>query len=424
MIDFFYQIWVVFAEMSPYLILGISFVAILDLLVSKKFIIKQVSKNNISSIIKTAIFGIPLPLCSCGVVPTSVYLKKSGASKPAVVSFLISTPQTGIDSIVATYGMLGPIFAIFRPIAAFIMGILGGLVTMFVEKNTGHNDNLKVEHHFSEIDLEREDLPFGKRLKKSLKYGFVEFIDDISIQFLIGLIVAGVIAYFVPNDFFASVFNNNEFLGAIAVILFAIPMYVCATASIPIAIMLMLKGFSPGIAYIFLVAGPVTNAASLAVLSKVLGKKLLAVYVSTVIILSLFFGMFLNWIFYATGIDPHTQMKHIHQHLHNASFSSWDYFFAFFFLILLLLSYSRKLYNKYKGYTMSLGSKEGKIYKIEGMTCNHCVMNVERAIRSVAGVSNVEINLSSGVAKVEGTFSEEEVKKAVETIGYKFIGEK
>jgi uncharacterized membrane protein YraQ (UPF0718 family)/copper chaperone CopZ len=424
MIDFLAQIWIVFVEMSPYLLLGISFVAILDLFISKSFITKQVGTNNLASIIKTAIFGIPLPLCSCGVVPTSVYLEKSGASKPSVVSFLISTPQTGIDSIVATYGMLGPVFAVFRPVAAFIMGIVGGIVTYFFQKNGKDAKTKKINLNLVEIPLENKGKNFWTKAKKSLRYAFIEFIDDISTQFLVGLIIAGAISFFLPNDFFASVFKGNEVVGMAVVILFAIPMYVCATASIPIAMSLMMKGFSPGIAYVFLVAGPVTNAASLSILSKVLGKKLLVVYVSTVIILAVLFGVLLNWIFSVTGIDPHSQMNHIHLHNHSAAFSIWDYIFALFFLILLLSSYYRKLYNKFKGVKMSEAWKISGIYKIEGMTCNHCVMNVEKAIRSVAGVENVEVNLSGGYAKIDGNFSVDDVKNAVETIGYKFVGER
>lgn len=417
------QIWIVFVEMSPYILLGISFVAILDLFVSKAFVLNQVSKNNFGSIVKTAIFGIPLPLCSCGVIPTSVYLEKSGASKPSVVSFLISTPQTGIDSIIATYGMLGPVFAIFRPLAAFVMGVIGGLVTLFFQKNDHKNFEKITNINFSEIEVENKNATLTQKAKKSLHYAFIEFIDDISLQFLTGLIVAGAIAYFVPDDFFSEVFKGNEILGQILVVIFAVPMYVCATASIPVAMTLMMKGFSPAIAYVFLVAGPVTNAASMTILSKVLGRKLLVIYVFVVIILSIVFGQLLNWIFLATGIDPHMQMKHLHLHMHDASFSFWDYLFAFVFLILLLVSYYRKVFGKIKGVMMHEQKAKSGVYKIEGMTCNHCAMNVEKAIRSVSGVTNVEVNLSAGLAKIDGTFSTVEIKNAVEAIGYKFVGE-
>ncbi|MFN3305924.1 MAG: permease, partial [Candidatus Kapaibacteriota bacterium] len=189
--DLLKEIWIVFNEMAPYLLLGIFFVAILDLFVSKKLILKQISRNNISSIIKTALFGVPLPLCSCGVVPTSVYLEKNGASKPSVVSFLICTPQTGIDSIIATYGLLGPIFALFRPIAAFVMGIIGGIVTLFVQKNEERQTPTFPNFESIEIDNYENGKKIFQKLTKSFRYAFLEFIDDISTQFVIGLVIAG-----------------------------------------------------------------------------------------------------------------------------------------------------------------------------------------------------------------------------------------
>ncbi len=420
MFDFLAEVWFVFVEMSPYLLLGISFVAILDFFVKKDFISRQVNKNNIASIVKTAIFGVPLPLCSCGVIPTSVYLKKSGASKPSVVSFLISTPQTGIDSIIATYGLLGPIFAIFRPIAAFAMGIFGGIVTMWYSKNhLDERDNSKDEFNFESIEINNPvNNTISIRLKKSLRYAFIEFIDDISNQFLFGLLIAGAISYFVPDDF-SSLFKGNELLAMLSVIVFAIPMYVCATGSIPIALSLMMKGLSPGVAYVFLVAGPVTNAASLNILRKVLGNKLLILYVLTVASTSIIFGYLLNWIFEVTSVNPHTQMSHLH--LHSNNFTTLDYIFATIFLILIVSSVCRKYFIKHKENTMETTAKT---YKIEGMTCNHCVMNVERAIKGVPGVSEVKVFLNDGIAIVKGEHKPEEIKFALENIGYKFAGEK
>ncbi len=421
MFGFLIQVWFVFVEMSPYLLLGISFVAILDFFVKKDFISRHAKTNNVASIIKTAIFGIPLPLCSCGVIPTSVYLKKSGASKPSVVSFLISTPQTGIDSIIATYGLLGPIFAIFRPIAAFLMGILGGIVSMWFSKSFPEEmNNSKNEFNFESIEINNPvNNSIWIRLKKSLRYAFIEFIDDISMQFLFGLLIAGAIAYLVPDDFFSSLFKGNELLAMLSVIVFAIPMYVCATGSIPIAMSLMMKGFSPGVAYVFLVAGPVTNAASLNILRKVLGNKLLTLYVLIIAFTSIIFGYLLNWIFELTGVNPHTQMSH--SHIHNNNFTTLDYIFATIFLILILSSIYRKYFKKHKEETMDTTAKT---YKIEGMTCNHCVMNVEGAIKGVKGVSEVKVILNDGIAIVKGEYNPEEIKLAVENIGYKFVGEK
>lgn len=411
-----------FIEMAPYLLLGISFVALLDLFVSQDFVVKHTGKNSFASVIKSAVLGVPLPLCSCGVIPTSVYLSKSGASKPAVVSFLISTPQTGIDSIVATYGMLGPIFAIFRPIAAFVMGILCGAVEMFVTKSTSQNDNnltKNVNLKIQEYTSTSANPKFSTRFVSSLKYAFVDFIDDISVQFFWGLLVAGVIAFFVPNDFFTKYFEGNEFLAMFAVLLLGIPMYVCATASIPVAVTLMMKGFSPGVAYVFLVSGPVSNAASIAILSKTLGKKSLLIYIGIVTVAAIVFGYILNGFFNITGVDPLTQMLHIHSH--EMDFSLWQLLLSTFFFLLLILSYYRKFINKF--FVKKEDKMSGKKFKIEGMTCNHCVMNVTKAIQTVAEVTDVKVDLNEGLALVEGEFNVESIRNAVESIGYSFKGE-
>lgn len=412
----------IFIEMAPYLLLGISFVALLNIFVSKDFVVKHTGKNDFASVVKSAVLGVPLPLCSCGVIPTSVYLLKSGASRPAVISFLISTPQTGIDSIVATYGMLGPTFAIFRPIAAFVMGILGGAVEMFVSKDKSQNKinqtknlNLGTE----EYDSTLTNSNFSARVVSSLKYAFVDFIDDISVQFFWGLLVAGAIAFFVPDDFFAQYFKGNDLLAMFTVLLLGIPMYVCATASIPVAVTLMMKGFSAGVAYVFLVSGPVSNAASIAILSKTLGKKSLLVYIGIVTITAIVFGYILNEIFSTTGVDPHAQMSHIHSH--KMDFSLWQFLLSSFFFLLLILSYFRKFIHNF--FVKKSGTMKRKKFKIMGMTCNHCVMNVTKAIQSISGVKDVKVDLYEGSALVEGEFNIESIRNAVESIGYSFKGE-
>ncbi|MGQ9818983.1 MAG: SO_0444 family Cu/Zn efflux transporter [Candidatus Kapaibacteriales bacterium] len=412
----------IFIEMAPYLLLGISFVALLNLFVSKDFVVKHTGKNNFASVVKSALLGVPLPLCSCGVIPTSVYLSKSGASKPAVISFLISTPQTGIDSIVATYGMLGPIFAIFRPIAAFVMGILGGVVDMFVSKGKNQNHanltknlNFEIEEYAS-ISANSN---FLARVVNSVQYAFVDFIDDISIQFFLGLLVAGAIAFFVPDDFFTKYFEGNDLLAMFAVLLLGIPMYVCATASIPVAVTLMMKGFSPGVAYVFLVSGPVSNAASIAILYKTLGKKSLLVYIGIVTFTALVFGFILNGIFSIIGINPQTQILHIHSHKMDVSLM--QYLSSAFLLLLLISSYYRKFVHNF--FVKSGTKMNGRKFKVEGMTCNHCVMNVTKAIRNVPGVRDVKVDLTEGSVFIEGEFLSESVRDAVESIGYTFKGE-
>lgn len=409
-----------FLEMAPYIVLGLIFVGLLNLFVTKDMVSRHMGKNNFLSILKASLFGVPLPLCSCGVIPSSVYMYKNGASKSAVVSFLISTPQTGIDSIIATYGMLGWVFAIFRPIAAFAMGITGGLAVKLIDKDknaTSQKGNfIKIEEYQNPVK--------ESKLRKMFYYPFVEFLDDISTQFIVGVFIAGLITYIIPNDFFAGTGINEGIFGMLIMIAIGIPMYVCATASIPIAIALMMKGFSPGTAFAFLAAGPATNAASLSILVKTIGKKTTTIFVGTIALLSLVFGLLLDKIFELSALDPHLMMMH-GSHNHDDGLIPYELKIgvSILFLGLLLMSVYRKyLSNLFRKKEKILESQNVVKLNIEGMTCNHCVMNVKKAIEKIEGTSNVNVVLQDNAAYFEGTADVEKVKLSIEDVGYKVVG--
>jgi len=413
--------FILFIEMSPYLILGLLFVGLLNIFISKDLIAKHIGDSSFISVLKAALFGIPLPLCSCGVIPASVYMAKNGASKPAVVAFLIATPQTGIDSIMATYGMLGPVFAVFRPIAALLAGIVGGLLThtfVFDKGETKSDFKISLDSYSLDAHKKRD---FRYYLKKMLVYPFVEFLDDIAVQFIIGLFIAGLISYFVPDDFFGNSIISNGLPGMLALLLMAIPMYVCATASIPIALSLILKGFSPGVAFVFLAAGPATNAASLSVISKVLGKRTAALYVSVISLTAILSGLLLDWIFAITDINIFEQIANSGIH-HIGIFSIFQWSLSVILFILLSMSIYRKFIKSKFRKDETMQTDKRKIF-IDGMTCNHCVANVKNAIQNTAGVESVEIILSENLALVTGDFSFDELKNNVEKIGYKVNNE-
>lgn len=429
--DILNEIMEMFLEMSPYILLGLLFVGILNLFFNKDLIVKHTGKNNFLSVLKAAIFGVPLPLCSCGVVPTSVYMAKNGASRGSVISFLTSTPQTGIDSIVATYGMMGPVFAIFRPIAALLMGIISGLSVKIFEKENKQEFIEISQYNPNELndscgdncgdscseDENGEKLNFYQRIKKSSKYAFVDFLDDISSQFIVGVILAGLIAYFLPEDLISDWGIQSGLIAMLIVVIIAVPMYVCATASIPIAVAMMMKGFSPGVAFVFLAAGPATNAASLSIITKVLGKKATSIYLISLIVLSIIMGYILDFIFNYFNFELNFNMMHDHQSVFfNDEFKI---FISIIFLIMLVFSIKRKylarLFNKKEDVM------DKKVYNIEGMSCNHCVMNVKKAIESIDGVNSVEVNLSDNTAVVDGNPDDNTVKNKVEEIGYKVL---
>lgn len=395
------------------MLLGLGFVAILNLLVTKNLIIRHVGSNNLFSVVKASLFGVPLPLCSCGVVPTAVYMAKNGASRASVVSFLISTPQTGIDSIIATYGMMGWLFAIYRPIMAFMMGIAGGLSAALF--NTEKKEKKII------IDEIKTRPPFGKRIKKTINYAFVEFLDDISVHFVVGLIIAGFIAYFLPADAIADYGIQSGILGMLLMIAIGAPMYICATASIPIAVVLMMKGFSPGVAFVFLAVGPATNAASLAVLAEAIGKKTTAIYVISMSLSAIIAGYILDWIFSIFSIDMVAMLKHMHEHGDMISYEI-KLILAVIFFILLVASIYRVIKAKIdakKETIMDKGAAEK--LNIEGMTCPNCVAHVKRAIEKTDGVDSVDIKLDENAAYIEGKFDKDQIIKSVEDAGYKVV---
>jgi len=287
--------WATMAEMSPYLLFGFLVAGILSVLISQSVVERHLGGKGIWPLVKASLFGVPLPLCSCGVIPVSMSLHKYGASKASVISFLLSTPQTGADSIFVTLSLLGPLFAIFRPLAAFVTGIIGGtLVNVFGKER---DDKEQKSHECT------EQCCCGNRDKKivrGLKYGFITLPRDIGRAMLAGLIIAAVISALVPDGYFAEHLGTGIF--AMVVMMFlGIPVYVCATASVPVAAALILKGLTPGAAIVFLMTGPATNAASFVTIWKTLGSRTAITYLLTVAGCALLSGILLDYI--AAGVD-------------------------------------------------------------------------------------------------------------------------
>ena len=403
-------IFSIFNEMSFYLLLGFLFAGILHVLVPQQLFSKYLSKNNWVSVLYATLFGIPLPLCSCGVIPTAMALYKEGASKGSVISFLIATPQTGVDSIIATYSLLGLPFAIIRPVAAFFTSIFAGLVTNVF---TSKENTVKVT---AQKNKEKQKLSFAQKMKRVFQYGYVEMMEDIGKMLLFGLIIAGLIAYFVPDNFF-TIFKGNTILTMLLILVVAIPMYVCATGSIPIAIALMMKGMSPGTALVLLMAGPAANIASMMVIGKVLGKKTFIVYLITLIIGAICFGLFIDNFLPASWFDVSKFAMTAHNH--NGGFYYFKVICSFILFALLVNSILFKK-NREEAEIMERDNKIA--FKIDGMSCNHCKANVTKVISNLKSVKEVNVNLSEGVAYVDGNPTDEEIKTAVEAIGFEFKG--
>ncbi len=259
--EFAKEFYFLLSEMAPYLVLGFLFAGLLKAFFPVDKITRFLGKKKFGSVVNASILGVPMPLCSCGVIPTGVSFYQNGATKGATTSFLISTPQTGVDSILATYSLLGLPFAIIRPLVAFLTGILGGGLSHGFEK-----EQWKKEAGYSDTPVKKNiRIPIGKRLKTVITYGFGELVEDIVKWLIIGLLAAALLSVLIPDSFFTS-YIGNTWLEMIMILIVSIPLYVCATGSIPIAAVFLLKGLSPGAALVFLMAGPATNVATMSVI--------------------------------------------------------------------------------------------------------------------------------------------------------------
>ena len=289
--------------MSPYLLFGFLVAGILSMLVSQRLVEKHLGGRGIWPVLKASLLGVPLPLCSCGVIPVSMSLHKHGAGKGSTVAFLISTPQTGVDSILVTYSLLGPVFAIFRPVAAFVSGIIGGvLIDLF---NPAPKDGQPASQKCTDECCGGAE---NRKIARGLKFAFVTLPRDIGGAMLAGLVIAAFISVLVPRDYFAEELGTGIF-AMLVMMAFGIPMYVCATASIPIAAALMMKGLTPGAALVFLMTGPATNAATFATIWKIMGRATALIYLVTIAGCSLLSGILLDYI--VAGIKSET-VGHYH----------------------------------------------------------------------------------------------------------------
>ena len=306
--------WTTLSEMSPYLLFGFFIAGLLSVWINAAVVQRHLGGRGFWQVFKASLFGVPLPLCSCGVIPVSMSLHKHGASKGATISFLLSTPQTGVDSILVTYSLMGPIFAIFRPVAALVTGLLGGVIINTIEK---HDAASSEQHEERCTDACCENHKRQNWFTRAMKHGFVTLPADIGRAMLVGILIAALISAVVPDDFFAGTLTvaGGGIIAMLVMMVLGIPVYVCATASVPIAVALIAKGLNPGAALVFLMTGPATNAASLVTLGSQLGWRTAIVYLLTVAGCALAGGIILDAIF-------HGDLSSIH-HAHGAMLPEW-----------------------------------------------------------------------------------------------------
>jgi uncharacterized membrane protein YraQ (UPF0718 family) len=304
--------WDLFVQAAPYLIFGVLVAGLMYLFLAPETIAKHLSRGRMSSVFKAALLGIPLPLCSCGVLPAAASLKKQGANRGATAAFLISTPESGVDSIAITYALLDPLMTLIRPVAAFLTAFAAGITENLFFWEAEDRGSLPTDLN-CRVDgccdgqacppeEHRKHHSFGQKLWSGIRYGFLQLYRELSGWIFAGFIVAGAITLLLPQDL------TGEYLGGgLTSMLFmlaaGIPTYICATASTPVAAALILKGVSPGAALVFLLAGPATNIASLTVLTRVLGKRGVIIYLGSIAIFAVLLGLATDWLYNSLGIS-------------------------------------------------------------------------------------------------------------------------
>ena len=398
MSEFLEAAWKVLLELAPWLLLGAMVAGVLHALLPKDFLERQFSGR--WGVLKAVVLGVPLPLCSCGVIPVGLSLKKGGGSDGATVAFLISTPQTGVDSIFVSASMLGWPFALFKVFSAAVTGVVGGLLT-----NTAQQ-----EIPASEPVHRQQPAVAQNRFRAFADHG-IEMLQSIWRWLVFGIAISASIEVFVPASAFTSLQGYGGLAAMLVTLVISLPLYVCATASVPIAAALVASGLPTGAALVFLMAGPATNVATLGAVYRTLGKRPLSIYLATVVFGSIACG----WAFEAV-IDANMPAS---SHEHNST-TWWSLASAAILLALFGKFAWHDLANLMRKRAVQR-PQEGPAaveLAVRGMTCNNCVSKLESTLRSDANVDSAVVSLSDEHVEVYGDISEERVRQLVRQAGF------
>lgn len=396
--------WDVLRELAPSLLLGLFIAGVLHVYLPADWVKKRLSRRGLGSVLGAVALGVPLPLCSCGVVPAAISLRQGGASKGAATGFLISTPQTGVDSIAVSASFLGLPFALFKVLAAFVTGVLGGAL---VDATTPQNEPEEEPRPSCALTQGR------RQLLDVPRYAIGELLAMIDVWIVVGVLVSALITVIVPPGALAGQAWATGLSGMLVVLAVSLPLYVCATSSVPIAASLIAAGMPMGSALVFLMAGPASNAATVGAVYRAFGVRVVAIYLGVVALMSVGFG----WLF--DFVLPRSAAVHAgHGHEHGTWLST-----AAALVLLALLGYLffrrvpatlRRLRAK-KGVAMEL------VLEVQGMTCKNCAAHVNRALSAVSGVENVIVDLATKAVRVTGNAELSALHAAVTAAGYSVV---
>lgn len=360
MVELMLNIWAVFLDTAFWLVLGLMAAGLIRSFIAEETMQRWVGGSGFAAVSRAALFGAPLPLCSCGVLPAAIGLRRSGASREATISFLISTPETSVDSIAVTYALMGPVMAVYRPIAALVSAIVTGMMTALAGGvATGAVAAGKAAPACCEHDAEVTQSCCGpdraagsedtccsaepavsgeqqNRLLSAVKYAATELLDDIAGWMALGIVIAGVMLTYVPPEWLAQ-WGQGVFAMLIMLVV-GIPMYICAVASTPVAAGLILAGVSPGVALVFLLVGPATNIAGLALVRRELGLRVTLIYLTGIAVISVAMGLLLEYLLGSTGWQVDARLGEAHTML--PMFLTWG---AALLLLILAIRPLRRL---------------------------------------------------------------------------------
>ena len=404
---FWTETWNILLEMSPYLLIGFLLAGFLSVIIKQEVIARWLGKRTLGSVINASLLGVPLPRCSCGVIPVTSSLYQRGASKGATTSFLTSTPQTGIDSILATAGLMGPVFSFFRVVVALVSGIIAGVLVDFFEK-----ENVR-PMDVASTKTEIENGSNVGKLKGMVIYGLYTLPQDIAKNLVIGILLAGLLSTVLPTDLGAA-YLTNPWITYIGVTLVAIPLYVCSTGSIPIAFALMAAGVSPGATLVFLIAGPATNVATITTLLKILGRRTIAIYLTSIVLISWLSGFILD----AYGSSLIGTVKAHHVGLGTPS--TIKILSGIGLIVMLVWTY---LYPKIKTpiRNSSVEGLRSSTLRVDGMTCSHCGSSISKAVLKIPGVQTADADPKQNLVWIKGNgYDLNAIIKAVADAGFEY----
>ena len=382
-------------ELSPWLLLGMLISGILHVALPKNFVRRRF--RGFGGVVQSVLLGVPLPLCSCGVIPAGIGLKNDGASDGASLGFLISTPQTGIDSVLVSASFFGWPFAIFKMVTAAVTGIIGGWLT----EVTGEQSE-EVE---SEVPL-RKPVADSKTVWWSELWSHaMEVLQSIWLWLLIGVVVSALIGTLGFETVIKQVGGYGLLPAMLLMLAIAIPLYVCATASVPIAAALVSSGLPPAVALVFLMAGPATNLTTMGAIRKRFGLRVLTIYLGTLVVGSFLAAFLFDWVLSATVADGNA-----HNHHHQ---NWWSILSSIVVLLLIAQIVSKRFFVREQ--TVTESTKE---ISIDGMHCGSCVNRIETAVGKMAGIESIQIDLNRGVASINGDVSVEKIMTTIESLGF------